>query len=106
MIPGLNTEVYRRGRGIHIQTEAHDRDPIKLTTHVFVGGAVIHTVQTRIESHAIDELTERMRRQHREVHKFVELGRLDAKCIANTRHLFTDIPLAQSRSSSDGQTED
>ena len=100
MIPGLNTEVHRRGRAIHIQTEANDGDSIQLTTHVFVGGTVIHTVHISLSGTEIDDVTARMRLQHREVHIRAEKGDLDAKLLVSGHRRSMDIPLAHPRSSS------
>ena len=42
MIPGLNSELRRKGRTVHIQTEARTT-PLTIVTEVFVRGSVVFT---------------------------------------------------------------
>ena len=78
MIPGLNTEVSRRGRSVHIQTEVTVLETVEVVTQVFMGGEVVHTVRSASSHLAIevDLIAAEMRRQHREIHTSVIRGQL------------------------------
>ena len=98
MIPGLNTEVTRRGRVVHIQTEVHGQPRYELVTHVFVGGEVIHTVRHVIEQPIdrvqADDISRSMRQQHRTVHQSVSDGLFDGRLLVRGRNSQSGIPLA------------
>ena len=110
MIPGLNTELTRRGRTVHVQTEAHGLNPIELVTHIFVGGTVVHTVRTHAlpvpHSNASKDVAQQMRHQHRMVHHRASQGQFDRQLLAQIRLGHSDIPLAKERPKSNGQREE
>ena len=108
MIPGLNTEVSRRGRSVHIQTEVAAFEAVEVVTQVFMGGVVVHTVRN-VSSHLavhVELIAAEMRQQHRDIHTSVARGQLDAKLLVRSRIVHSGIPLARSEHTLDDGHED
>ncbi len=82
MILGLNTELRRKGKTFHIQTEDSGLQNPVLITHVFIGGTIIGTRKSDYEEELEREDLEdfvrnKARAQHREAHKAVMAGDYD-----------------------------
>ena len=108
MNPGLNTEVHRRGRVVHIQTESTGEPP-NIITHVFVGGSVVASIRSELNSVAAGSSVayerQQMLRQHRTVHHRVEHGELDGRLLIPSGASSSHIPLARETKASDESTE-
>ncbi|MEE2786237.1 MAG: hypothetical protein VX589_02790 [Myxococcota bacterium] len=95
MIAGLNSELRRKGRTLHIQTEVR-RQPLTIVTEVFVRGHVVLTYRSAmVEDTAPSVLRNAMAHAHRRVQEAIGRGDVDAQVFAPARPTPSDIPLAR-----------
>ena len=97
---GLNSEHSRGGKSYHIQTEDAGLSNPVITSHLFLSGTIIETVQSRYDDlikgdeSAQRNLQGRMRAQHQALLERLEAGDFDqlkARAVSNPRQ----IPLAR-----------
>jgi len=81
MSQGFNSEVSADGVVYHVQTERRTAPNATLDTVVYVSGRVIHRVNTNCQDlldrgASLEELRQRVERQHREVVRQIESGQV------------------------------
>ena len=97
MIPGLNSELRRKGRTVHIQTEARTT-PLTIVTEVFVRGSVVFSQRTQIpdgSTHA--EMRQMLSQIHRQMHASIARGDVDERLLTRVPSSSDGIPLARAQ---------
>ena len=78
MVGGFNSNVRRRGRAFHVQTEATSRPRPQITTLLFEGGTILHSQKTDFEEEEEGTaLRKRMEGQHRGMLVALSAGTMD-----------------------------
>lgn len=85
MHPGFNHNIQYRGRIYHIQTEDSGEQNPHVITHLFCGGNIIDSVKSDYRNFLSDRsnlasnVVELMKRQHKEMMRFLINGRMDER---------------------------
>ena len=80
MVGGFNTDVRHQDRVLHVQTEVTSRPRRQITTLLFEGGTILHTLKTKLTGKEDGEaLRTRMETQHREFIETLKEGSFDAE---------------------------
>jgi hypothetical protein len=80
VVGGFNTDVRHQDRVLHVQTEVTSRPRPQITTLLFEGGTILHTLKTKLTGKEAGEaLRTRMETQHREFIEALKEGSFDAK---------------------------
>ncbi len=78
MAGGFNTNVRHRGRIFHVQTEQTKRPRPQVTTLLFEGGTILHSVRTDLTGDVeAGSLEQRMQAQHQEFIGCLGVGDFD-----------------------------
>ena len=78
MAGGFNTNVRHHGRVFHVQTEQTKRPCPQVTTLLFEGGTILHSVRTQLTGDVeVGPLEKRMQAQHQEFIGCLSAGDFD-----------------------------
>ena len=101
MIAGLNSELCRKGRTIHIQSQIRN-SPLVIFTEIFVQGHLAFTKRAALmETMTEDEVRVALSQAHRAMHAYVSGGKADSQLFKKNGSIVraSAIPLANARPS-------
>lgn len=98
---GMNSNIERQGKTLHVQTEDSGRDYGHVITHLFLAGSIIETTRVDYDTSLPEaDLKILVRTQHQKMLRAVMGGAFDKKLmLVKPSALSSSIPLARSRSS-------
>lgn len=96
---GLNTEISRQGKALHIQTEDSGREHCTLISHLFLSGGILVTERSHYTEETTDEeISMQLKAQHRDMLNAVMSGRYDRVIVMGLKQsLQKGPPLARDR---------
>ena len=96
---GMNSNIERLGKTLHVQTEDSGRAYGHIITHLFLAGSIIETARIDYEQGITEsDLSHLVKTQHQKMLTEINSGAFDKKLmLAKTRPLRSNIPLARGK---------
>ena len=98
---GINSNIERMGKTLHVQTEDSGREYGHVITHLFISGSIIASLRASYTSDFSEtKINELIKSQHQKMIHQVSLGEYDKKLVlAKPKPKQSSIPLARSKKS-------
>ena len=98
---GINSNIERMGKSLHVQTEDSGREYGHVITHLFISGSIIATLRASYTNDSSEPMiSELIKSQHQKMIHQVSLGEFDKKLVlAKPKVKPSSIPLARSKKS-------